>query len=402
MRRCVLLLVVSFLGGLNSVISQETAIIQSGDYSFELPKEYLDQRKDVPSFWVTTNDEVLQFLQQVVKKGELKVIGLSAGGRPIWGVFYGKPRKLAGRTTTFSGSLGYRDVGAYRGEDHDKTVYLGLSGVHGGEFEGIVGTVNLISIIETGKDLRGKLWPQITEVVNHLDRIILVPIVNPDGRERVPIRMQKYRDGNHLVHEFFNTGGYPDGSLKGWPQIKKEIPMDFSKPGFPGGYPNDAGVNLMHDDFLGNVQPETKALFNLVEREKPDITVNMHTGADYMFLLRPFTEQHLQPVFDSIYYQIHSRWAEEGLLRTKDIKEEADPAKAKMQTFNLDGALNLHSGTLSFVVESPSHGYARKSRGKLAIHTPEMLLDAQLYCHTEALLFLARSGGRSKWKISLR
>ncbi len=35
-----------------------------------------------------------------------------------------------------------------------------MSSVHGGEFEGIVGTVNLISVIETGKDLRGKEWPE--------------------------------------------------------------------------------------------------------------------------------------------------------------------------------------------------------------------------------------------------
>ena len=35
--------------------------------------------------------------------------------------------------------------------------------VHGGEFEGIVGMVNLISVIETGKDLRGREWPGIIQ-----------------------------------------------------------------------------------------------------------------------------------------------------------------------------------------------------------------------------------------------
>ena len=41
--------------------------------------------------------------------------------------------------------------------------------------------------------------------------------------------------------------------------------MDLSIPGFPGGYPNDAGVNIQHVIFLGKKQPETQALFDLAE-----------------------------------------------------------------------------------------------------------------------------------------
>ena len=91
------------------------------------------------------------------------------------------------------GSLGFGDVRAYRGPDHDKKVYMGMAGVHGGEFEGIVGMVNLISVIETGKDLRGREWPEITAVAAKLDRLILIPIVNPDGRVRIPLRMEAFR-----------------------------------------------------------------------------------------------------------------------------------------------------------------------------------------------------------------
>ncbi len=124
-------------------------------------------------------------MKKNVHKGHIEVIGTSAGGRPIKAVVYGQPRKGKG-TTTFSGSLGFGDVCAYRGPDHNKTVYMGMSSVHGGEFEGIVGTVNLISVIETGKDFRGKEWPEITAIVAKLDRVILIPIVNPDGRSRIP------------------------------------------------------------------------------------------------------------------------------------------------------------------------------------------------------------------------
>src|SRR5690606_14176323 len=136
------------------------------------------------------------------------------------------------------------------------------------------------------KDLRGRSWPEITDAVSKIDRLILIPIVNPDGRARIPMRMLKYRGFDITIPEYINTGGYPDGTIIGWPQVKKNIPMDFNKPGFPGGYPNDAGVNIMHDDFLGDVQPETKALYDVVRREKPDITINMHTGATYMYIIR--------------------------------------------------------------------------------------------------------------------
>ena len=231
-------------------------------YSFQIPPDYLMEASNIPSFWLSSCEEVNDFLIKTVHKGQIKVIGTSAGGRQIRAVLYGTPRQGKG-TTTFSGSLGFGDARAYRGPDHNKTVYMSMAAVHGGEFEGIVGMVNLISVIETGKDLRGKDWPGITEAISELDRLILIPIVNPDGRQRIPLRMELYRDTIYTVPEYLNTGGLPDGTITGWPQVKEFIPMDFSKPGFPGGYPNDAGVNIQHDDFLGKKQPETQALLIL-------------------------------------------------------------------------------------------------------------------------------------------
>ena len=379
---------------------QELRTIKSGNYSFNVPEEYFQDREDIPSFWLSAVDEIAEFLYKNVEKGQVKIIGTSAGGRPIRAVTYGTPRTGEG-TTTFSGSLGFRDVRAYRGPDHEKKVYLGMAAVHGGEFEGIVGMVNLISVLETGKDLRGKEWPEFNEVANQLDRIILIPIMNPDGRARIPLRMQKYNETDHTTHEYLNTGGYPDGTIIGWPQVKEFIPLDFGRPLFPGGYPNDAGVNIQHDDFFGNRQPETQALFDLTERERPDLIINMHTGAFYMSMHRPFCEQDLSPVFDSLYTNVHTKLALESLQHTKDPLKEADPGRAPRGKFNLDGALNLHCGALSVVVESPSHSFSTKnSKNEIAFLTPDMLLDSQLICHLEAMRFLAESGGRSKWTPS--
>jgi hypothetical protein len=258
--------------------------------------------------------------------------------------------------------------------------------------------VNLISVIETGKDLRGREWPGINEVVAKLDRLILIPIVNADGRVRIPLRMEIFRNTDFTIAEFLNTGGNAEGKITGWPQIKEFIPMDFSKPGFPGGYPNDAGVNFQHDDFFGNRQPETQALFDLTSREKPDLILNMHTGAVYMRMDRPLGETALHSAFDTLFSYVHSELGRKGLQYSNDPKVAGDPANATTGVYNIDGALNFNCGALSVVVESPSHSFdGLNEDGKPAGQSPDMLLDAQLTCHQQAMKFLAETGGRSKW-----
>ncbi len=363
-----------------------------------IPAEYLLEAESIPDFWVSTVDGVNRFLEQRIQKGNVETIGSTAGGRPIRAVFYGRPRDGKG-TTTFSGSLGFRDVRAFIGPDYEKKAYLGLASVHGGEFEGIVGMVNLLAVLETGRDLRGKEWPEIVTAAKSLDRIIIVPITNVDGRARVPIRMERFRGADETVHEYFNTGGWLGGRNIGWPTCKEFIPLDFSKTQFPGGYPNDAGVNIQHDDFFGRRQPETQALFDMTARERPDLILNMHTGAVYPLMHRPFAEPELMPAFEELFRRVQTRLTIEGLQRSKDPTSEADPVRRKVQsTYNLDTALNLHCGALSVVIESPSHGFTHAERnGKEVIHTPDDLLNAQLLCHLEAMKFLGETGGRHRW-----
>src|SRR3954452_18079654 len=137
---------------------------------FAIPPDYLREPETITGFWVSSFAEVGQFLDTQVRKGSVRTIGRSAGGSPIRAVVYGRPRVGRG-TTTFSGSLGYGDVRAWLGPDYAKQVYLAMSSVHGGEFEGIVGVFNLISVLETGADLRGRAWPGIKAPSAALARI---------------------------------------------------------------------------------------------------------------------------------------------------------------------------------------------------------------------------------------
>jgi hypothetical protein len=366
-----------------------------------VPKDYLREADNPPDFWVSTNEAVTKFLTESVHRGTVEKIGDSAGGRPIRAVFYGGPRNGRG-TTTFSGAVGASSMRAYFGPDFDKKVYWVMGAVHGGEFEGIVGLVNLLSVLETGKDLRARPWPGIVAAAAHLDRIIVIPIVNMDGRARVPLRMEAFRGTDNRIPEYLNTGGWVSGELIGWPACKQYIPLDFSKTQFPGGYPNDKGVNIMHDDFLGKRQPETQALFDLAARERPDLILNLHTGAGandyYTRMHRPVMEDALVPAFNGLYRAVHTALVHAGMQGSNDLSVEAEPPHTAAYGYNLDTALDFHCGVLSVVVEFPSHGYAGKNqRGDIVRQSADQLLDAELTVQEEAMKYLVDTGGRSRW-----
>ncbi|HEX8984673.1 MAG TPA: hypothetical protein VF767_04555, partial [Bryobacteraceae bacterium] len=249
----------------------------------------------------------------------------------------------------------------------------------------------------TGHDLRGKSWPVLQAAARSLDRIILIPVTNPDGRARVPARMLVHHGADFTVQEYLNTGGKPDGSLIGWPECKQFIPLDFSKVQFPGGYPNDAGVNIQHDDFFGARQPETQALFDLAARERPDVSLNMHTGADFPRMLRSFIEPRVAREFGVLYARVMRGLTEAGFEKTRDAEAESSLEGVALEPFNLESALSLHCGSVSALIESPSHNYSSSVRdGKPVIFTPDQLIDAQLVCHQEAMRFLAETGGRAR------
>jgi Zinc carboxypeptidase len=366
-----------------------------------VPRDYLREADNPPDFWVSTEEGVADFLAERVHQGTVAKIGESAGGRPIRAVFYGAARNGRG-TTTFSGAVGAGRMRAYFGPDFDKKVYWVMAAVHGGEFEGIVGLVNLLSVLETGKDLRARPWPGIVAAAAHIDRIIVIPIVNMDGRARVPLRMEAFRGTDNRIPEYLNTGGWPNGELIGWPACKQYIPLDFSKTQFPGGYPNDNGVNIMHDDFFGKRQPETQALFDLAARERPDLILNLHTGAGandyYTRMHRPVMEDALVPAFNGLYRAVHTALVRAGMQGSNDLSVEAEPPLKTSYGYNLDTALDFHCGVLSVVVESPSHGYAGKNqRGDVVRQSADQLLDAELTVQEEAMKYLVDAGGRARW-----
>ena len=76
---------------------------QTTEFPFDVPKEYLEEREDIPVFWKATTYEIEEYIKTNVKKGQWEMLGKSAGGRPIYCITYGIPRKGKG-TSTYSGA----------------------------------------------------------------------------------------------------------------------------------------------------------------------------------------------------------------------------------------------------------------------------------------------------------
>jgi hypothetical protein len=155
--------------------------------------------------------------------------------------------------------------------------------VHGQEVEGMVSSLSLINVMETGKDLSGKEQPELYRKLENL-RLIIIPLANPDGRERVPY------DGwvgiNKEVMTKYGQGTRKNGELYGWRGSKAVHPMRGDI-GILGGYFDDNGVNMMHDEWSSPMSETTRALLKLAAGEGPDILLNLHSHSHDPSILPP-------------------------------------------------------------------------------------------------------------------
>jgi hypothetical protein len=109
-----------------------------------------------PASYLTNYGRVCHYLEGL-KRGQVKEIARSPGGRPVHAVSYGEFEPVA-RTANLSSALAARKPEAFYGPRRAEQVLLVCSAVHGAEMESIAGVMNLISLMETGADLDGVEW----------------------------------------------------------------------------------------------------------------------------------------------------------------------------------------------------------------------------------------------------
>lgn len=335
---------------------------------------------NLPAFWKNSLKDIDAVVSSV-KKGRVTT-SYSAGKRPVYLVEYGTPNDYSYRTANFNSAAGAHDITCYADKSREgvrPSVFL-VGAMHGGEFEGTVGILNLISLIETGVDLAGNKYPAFDGIEEKI-HLLLIPCANPDGRSRVPV--DSYKDMTEEEFRYYSQGTWKDGTLSGWPQCKKVHPIKDALD-FLGSYFNDDGVNLMHDDFFNPMSETTKFIMDILDKHVPDVTCLLHGGAGSV--------QHiLKPNFVPYYYreEVHKimlRLAQRCRANGLEMAETGLPAIEDKPPFmfNAVSAYIAKCGTLCFTYES-NQGIG----GATCCYTPAVIYKHHMLLFEECMEYAA-------------
>ncbi len=336
----------------------------------------IDTYKTYP-FWQTRPADVDRLFAEA-KRGTVHTLCRSAGGREIRYITYGDPVDY-NRRANYSSACGSGDPSCYAGRDGKRPTILLIGATHGQETEGVAAILNLISLLETGRDLRGEAVPAITDAFDLVNpRLVLLPVYNLDGRARcVPDSMLGEPPESLRYH---GQGTWRDGSLCGWPDCKKIHPIKDAA-GFLGAYYNDDGVNLMHDNFFSPMAEETRALLQLCDSEAPECVIGLHGGSNCTnVLLQP--SYMAKPVKEAVHRLAVATAERQAAMGLKSHVEPVGGLESRAVSFNLTSAIHHVCGAVSSTYES-NEGLADAN----SFTAEEILLHH--YCLFESLLTLA-------------
>jgi len=332
-------------------------------------KQRVPDRK-LPEFWVGSVTGLADRFAKL-QRGEVKTIAETPGGRPIHLVSFGEREQVRHRAN-FNSAVGAREPSAYLDKAaRRKPVVLLIGPVHGHETEALTGLCNLISIMDTGRDLRGKDRIPLRRLGEQC-RLLIIPAGNPDGIARFEPRALH---GMGLADvRFWGQGTWADDTLCGWPQCKRQHPMKGENTGFLGCYFDDAGVNPMHDEFFAPLGPEAPAILAVARTEGPDLATSLHSHESAPTVLRPAyttTEQQqaVRSLAEEYYALLEQRGLPHGGLPAVRAEGGEHPAP-----FNLTSAVHHVSGATSFTFECP-HGIVSEKACQVSL---EQILEIQL------------------------
>jgi hypothetical protein len=349
---------------------------------------------DIPDFFKSRLSDIEKEVNNI-KKGKVKIVTTSPGGLPVYAVYYGGKDNFYSQANYNSAVAAGNPVYYAKKDSSTKPVIFFLGPVHGQEVEGIAGLVNLIHIVETGKDYRGQEWASLKGKIDKC-RVIIIPCANPDGRERCPY--DSFIGIPESIMTKYGQGTRKDGTSWGWPMAKSLHPMKGNV-GILGAYFNDDGINMMHDDFFSSMASETKAILEIARSEAPDMTVSLHSHENPPRILPAnYVPWFMKERIDKLTRLLNSRYEKANLAYTPydwisnlSVEDKKFPPHA---SFNLISALHQVSGTMAFTFEC-SHGTVNNTVSK-PIVTYNDILDIQLNLYDEMLDYLLRN--RLYWK----
>lgn len=300
--------------------------------------------EETPDFWKVRPSQIIDLCENV-KVGRSEIIARTPAGFPVYAYFYGDFSEPAPQTNWSAGNSSTA-ISAYLGDkEHPQTIML-LSGVHGSEPEGVAAAVNMIQLLETGKDFRGLTDSTFLDLASNY-RLIIVPCANMDGRAICPdhLRGQPYE-----VFRAVCQGTWKDGSLVGWRDSKKYFPLPVDEVSFPGGYPNSEGYNIQHDIAPGDMRTEeAKGICRLMSRWRVDAMLNAHSCQYAPHMVAPSvvdTKRHVERAAE-IADTLNARYLRDS-LRFKPA------SRRKSETLNLSSIVNWCSGGFGITLECSS------------------------------------------------
>ena len=326
--------------------------------------------RTLPPFWIGSRERLAEQLD-AIDRGRIEELTTSPGGRPLHLVTYGQ-REAHDRRANFNSAVAARDPAAYAARDErERPVVFCIGPVHGHEVEGLTGLCNLLSILETGSDLRGVDRPTLRELADAC-RLVVLPCGNPDGLARFEPDSLHGMTLDDL--KFWGQGTWADDRLIGWPDAKQQHPMRGDNVGFLGCYFNDEGINPMHDEFFDPMGPEAPAILEAVCREAPDVTFSLHSHGYPPGLHRTkYAPLEVQADVRAIHLAYNELLAERD-LPSYDPVDVAAESGSPPPYFNLVSAAYHASGTTGVLHECP-HGLSDGYTGPI---THEEILEAQL------------------------
>jgi hypothetical protein len=330
-----------------------------------------------PDYWISEYERACTYLEGV-RKGEVWEFGRSAGNRPLLAVAYGKKEPIAGRTSESFSAAGWGGWSTFLGsQPRQKQVFCFVGNIHGIETEGTVAALNLIHLLETGADLRGRRWDRLLEEAQKM-RLVFVLHANPDGRVRV-----RTNNNRALAPELYAQlifGVWKTGETIQYGDSKRYFPMPLEDVSWLGAYFNDGGVNLVHDNFLlPTAQPESHALAALYHAETPDCVILSHTNAGSLVMgPSPFLPAAVQHQQSKIGVLVGMRLRREGSTRYRI--PECGPGEILPPTFHHEHVPYFVCGAVPLLVEYPS-GYPP------VCETLDQILDIGLTVFEEVFTF---------------
>ena len=298
-----------------------------------------------PDWWKVRPQEIINICRSV-KRGRAEIIAETPAGLPVYAVFYGDFSEPAPQTNWSAGSSSTTYTSYDPREADAPQTFLFLAGIHGAEAESVAAAVNLIRMLETGTDFRGKTDEKLPDLISRY-RFIVIPCANMDGRAVSPDHLRNADKQTFLVA---SQGTWQNGDVIGWRGSKEYFPLPLEKVSFPGGYPNSAGFNIMHDACPGNIRTaEARGILQLCERWRVDAVLNGHS-CEYPPCFIPPTKL-LYPAHQERAAEITAEYAKRLFERKFIAAPPEAPAVPRGATFNLNNLMMLASGALPITLE---------------------------------------------------